>query len=251
MKVRAMSSFTYSAVHSNPCRFKLATSSSNFFFIEEFQWFLIELSDRPLKCRAISAHLLPKCWCRMNKRRFSSFVQGFLLIAGLRWLCHLRRNIRIERTDLCWFSPFSALLSHATFQFFGNQTPLPCAVVSHEFDHFLVFFVGPRTFGDRRVQKAFPTMLTLSIGASISDIMRNPRPIFHSAIRMNEIFQAVILERREMGRTKISSRWSLVLRLWSISCRTSFSMTKFVWARVDSLRDPSHHPCNYYDCNLL
>lgn len=79
----------YRAVHSSPCRLRLVTSNSNFFFIDEFQWFLIELSDLPLKYLAISAHLFPKCWCKMNNKKFSSLVHGFLLIAGLRWLCHL------------------------------------------------------------------------------------------------------------------------------------------------------------------
>jgi hypothetical protein len=52
---------TYSAVHSRPCFWRFSISMWNFFFSEEFQWFLMELSDRPLKYLAISAHLLPKC----------------------------------------------------------------------------------------------------------------------------------------------------------------------------------------------
>jgi hypothetical protein len=41
----------------------LSYNSGIFFFIEEFQWFLIELSVLPDKNLAISAHLLPNALC--------------------------------------------------------------------------------------------------------------------------------------------------------------------------------------------
>ena len=100
----------YNAVQSSPCLLRFSTSKWNFFFNDEFQWFFMELSDLPLKYFAISAHLFPKCWWRINKRRLSSFVQGFLLINGLRWLCHLQCN---DHKRI--FQPFLTYLSRHCF----------------------------------------------------------------------------------------------------------------------------------------
>lgn len=66
--------------------------SGIFFFMDEFQWFLIELSVRPSRYFAISAHLLPlPSW---NKKRIhsSSSLHTFFLIRGFKWLCHLSRH---------------------------------------------------------------------------------------------------------------------------------------------------------------
>ena len=63
-----------------------------FFFIVEFQWFLIELSVRPGNIFVISAHLLP-CAVWAKKRIHSSwgFHSSFLML-GLRWLCQRYRH---------------------------------------------------------------------------------------------------------------------------------------------------------------
>ena len=45
----------------------LTWREGNFFFIEEFQWFFIELSVRPGRSFVISAHLLPKAVCDLKK----------------------------------------------------------------------------------------------------------------------------------------------------------------------------------------
>lgn len=63
--------------------------SNNFFFILEFQWFLMVLSVLPSKTLAISAHLLPFPRCIKYKIHSSSLLQQIFLIFGLRWLCHL------------------------------------------------------------------------------------------------------------------------------------------------------------------
>lgn len=91
------------------------------------------------------------------------------------------------------YAPFTALLSHTSFQLFGDQTPLSGAVVAHKFDHFPVFLVRPRTFGDRRVEKSVPTMLTLSVRATIAHVLRNVRPIDHVSVRTHAVFQPLIL----------------------------------------------------------
>lgn len=56
----------------------------------EFQWFLMVLSVLPSRMLAISAHLLALSRLMMYKIHSSSLVHGaYLLIIGLRWLCHL------------------------------------------------------------------------------------------------------------------------------------------------------------------
>lgn len=66
---------------------------SIFFFIEEFQWFLIALSVRPGNILAISAHLFPNLRWLWRMRR-SSLSDQFLdlLMFGLRWLCQRSRH---------------------------------------------------------------------------------------------------------------------------------------------------------------
>lgn len=69
--------------------FYLSYSSGIFFFIEEFQWFLIELSVLPLKNFAISAHLFPRALWDKNSNHYSCSVHSYFFIAGFKWLCHL------------------------------------------------------------------------------------------------------------------------------------------------------------------
>ena len=66
---------------------RIYISSKFFFFIVEFQWFLIELSVLPGSILVISAHLLPwAVWAR--KRIHSSWgIHSTFRILGLRWLC--------------------------------------------------------------------------------------------------------------------------------------------------------------------
>ena len=52
--------------------------------MEEFQWFLIELSVRPGRSLAISAHLLPRTRCARMMMSSSAVDQASLLISGLR-----------------------------------------------------------------------------------------------------------------------------------------------------------------------
>jgi len=59
-----------------------------FFFIDEFQWFFIELSVQPSRYFAISAHLFPHPSWNKNKIHSSSSLHEFFLIKGFKWLCH-------------------------------------------------------------------------------------------------------------------------------------------------------------------
>ena len=61
-----------------------------------FQWFLIVLSVRPGRRLAILAHLLPRSECASRRIWSSSSVHGVFLIAGLRWLYHLRGGKRMN-----------------------------------------------------------------------------------------------------------------------------------------------------------
>lgn len=56
-----------------------------------FQWFLIALSVRPGRCRAIAAQALPYCACAASSASSSSAVQSPRLMLGSRWLCHLQK----------------------------------------------------------------------------------------------------------------------------------------------------------------
>jgi hypothetical protein len=69
--------------------YRIFINSWVFFFIVEFQWFLIELSVLPRMILVISAHLFP--WAVWAKKRthYSCNVQSTFNILGLRWLCHL------------------------------------------------------------------------------------------------------------------------------------------------------------------
>jgi len=60
-----------------------------FFFIELFQWFLIELSVLPSRTFAISAHLLLSFLWRRKSTHSSILVHSQRLLRGFRWLCHL------------------------------------------------------------------------------------------------------------------------------------------------------------------
>lgn len=67
----------------------LSSRGLSFLCIEEFQWFLIELSVLPTIALAKSAHRFPwTLWWR-KRSQSSSSLQGAFLISGLRWLCHL------------------------------------------------------------------------------------------------------------------------------------------------------------------
>ena len=67
-------------------------NSPSFFFMDEFQWFFIELSVLPIRNLAISAHLLPKALCAKNNSHSSYSFQSSFLMAGFKWLCHLSRH---------------------------------------------------------------------------------------------------------------------------------------------------------------
>ena len=67
-------------------------STGIFFFILEFQWFLMLLSVLPSRYLAISAHLLPfPLWYRKSIHSSSSDHE-FFLIFGFKWLCHLSQH---------------------------------------------------------------------------------------------------------------------------------------------------------------
>jgi len=70
----------------------LDSKTGTFFFIEEFQWFLIELSVLPSRYFAISAHLFPQPSWKRNRIHSSSSDQEFFLIKGFKWLCHLSQH---------------------------------------------------------------------------------------------------------------------------------------------------------------
>lgn len=96
--------------------------------------------------------------------------------------------------------PFAALLSHASCQFLGDQTPMPRAVIANELDHPPVLLIRPRSLGNRRVEETFPPMLTLRIGAAIAHVSGNARPIDHSLVRVDKLAQTVILLRKSATR---------------------------------------------------
>lgn len=75
------------------------------FFIEEFQWFFIELSVLPLRCLAISAQRLPTTLCAKYRMYSSMSDHSLLVMSGLRWLCHLSLHclpVRPESIELYW-----------------------------------------------------------------------------------------------------------------------------------------------------
>mmetsp|Transcript_43881 Transcript_43881/g.133651 ORF Transcript_43881/g.133651 Transcript_43881/m.133651 type:complete len:230 (-) Transcript_43881:296-985(-) len=93
---------------------------STFRFIDEFQWFLMALSVRPGRCFAISAHLFPRDSWFSIMIRSSSSIHGFLLMSGLRWLCHLSRHcfpIRPGSSAAIWLHLLApwAVTSSTTF----------------------------------------------------------------------------------------------------------------------------------------
>ena len=63
-----------------------------FFFMLEFQWFLMLLSVLPSRNFAISAHLFPFPSWNKNRIHSSSSLQAFFLIIGFKWLCHLSQH---------------------------------------------------------------------------------------------------------------------------------------------------------------
>ena len=73
-----------------------------FFFIAEFQWFLIALSVLPLSCLVNWAHWLPWFLWRRNRSHSSLLAHYSLLISGLRWLCHLSRHCFPIRPEWKW-----------------------------------------------------------------------------------------------------------------------------------------------------
>ena len=75
--------------------------SGSFRFIDEFQWFLIELSVRPSRTLAISAHLLSTILCIKKSIHSSSLLQLIFLIRGLRWLCQRSRHYFPTRQFKC------------------------------------------------------------------------------------------------------------------------------------------------------
>jgi hypothetical protein len=70
----------------------ISMSSMFFFFMVEFQWFLMELSVRPGSILVISAHLLP-CAVWARKSTHSSWgIHSTLRMLGFRWLCQRSRH---------------------------------------------------------------------------------------------------------------------------------------------------------------
>jgi hypothetical protein len=67
-------------------------SSPFFFFMVEFQWFLMELSVLPGSILVISAHLLPWAVCARKSTHSSWGIHSILRMLGLRWLCHRYRH---------------------------------------------------------------------------------------------------------------------------------------------------------------
>lgn len=103
--------------------------SSVFFCMEEFQWFLIELSVLPSRTFAISAHLFPifQCW---RKRVHSSSIDQFsFLILGFKWLCHLSLHCfpilpgRLSAMDVHFYGPFFSTKSSTSLSSSGVQGP--------------------------------------------------------------------------------------------------------------------------------
>lgn len=73
-------------------KWRISISSTFFFFIVEFQWFLMELSVLPGSIFVISAHLLPwAVWAR-NSTHSSCGIHSIFRILGLRWLCQRSRH---------------------------------------------------------------------------------------------------------------------------------------------------------------
>lgn len=71
---------------------RISMSSMFFFFMVEFQWFLMELSVRPGSILVISAHLFPwAVWAR-NRIHSSWGIHSIFRMLGFRWLCHRYRH---------------------------------------------------------------------------------------------------------------------------------------------------------------
>ena len=110
--------------------------------MDEFQWFLIALSVRPLSSFEMSAHLWPTSSHAVKMTSSSASVHGPLLISGERWLCHLRGRAgrgrgRGQRERLggpfaarphAHHAPLAALLAHAAGKLLSDQAPLLGAV---------------------------------------------------------------------------------------------------------------------------
>ncbi len=71
---------------------RMSMSSMFFFFMVEFQWFLMELSVRPGSILVISAHLLPWAVCARNRIHSSCSIHSTFRMFGFRWLCHRYRH---------------------------------------------------------------------------------------------------------------------------------------------------------------
>mmetsp|Transcript_19212 Transcript_19212/g.48906 ORF Transcript_19212/g.48906 Transcript_19212/m.48906 type:complete len:458 (-) Transcript_19212:212-1585(-) len=69
--------------------------------IEEFQWFLIELSVRPGSALAISAHLLPTLACSASSFSSSSGVHASFRMPSSSWLCQRSRHCLPMRPGRC------------------------------------------------------------------------------------------------------------------------------------------------------
>ncbi len=71
-------------------------------FIDEFQWFLMELSVRPSRTLAISAHLLSTMRCIKKRIHSSSLFQLIFLILGFKWLCQRSLHYFPTLQLRCW-----------------------------------------------------------------------------------------------------------------------------------------------------
>lgn len=70
----------------------LSSRKGIFFFIMEFQWFLVWLSVRPGSFLDISAHLFPCTLCNKNSIHYYSYDHSSLFIDGSKWLNHRYRH---------------------------------------------------------------------------------------------------------------------------------------------------------------
>ena len=91
--------------------------------MEEFQWFLMELSVRPGRYLAISAQRLPKVLWARNKIHSSCSLQSYFLISGFKWLCHRSLHCLPILPILNHFLPgrFSEIVVHFCAPYFWTS----------------------------------------------------------------------------------------------------------------------------------
>lgn len=75
--------------------------SSIRFFMVEFQWFLMALSERPGRNFAISAQRFPMRECRSRRILSSSSLHAVFFMSGFKWLCQRSRHCLPKRPRRC------------------------------------------------------------------------------------------------------------------------------------------------------